>query len=143
VLLTVCTALAGCATAPARAPAVDRAQGRTAYRLSAEDDAFLEDLSRRSFLFFWEQADATTGIIRDRSGTDGAASANESAREIGSIASVGFGLTGMCIAAERGWLPRQQVIERTRRTLQFFVARIKHEHGWFYHFINLRSGARE
>ena len=29
-------------------------------------------------------------------------------REIGSIASVGFGLSGMCIAAERGWLPREQ-----------------------------------
>jgi hypothetical protein len=143
VLMTVCAALAACATAPARAPILDRARGPAAYRLSAEDDAFLEDLSRRSFLFFWEQADATTGIVRDRSGTDGGPSANESAREIGSIASVGFGLSGMCIAAERGWLPRRQVIERARHTLQFFAARIKHERGWFYHFINLRSGARE
>jgi hypothetical protein len=143
VLMTVCVALAGCTAAPPRGPAVDRAPGRAAYRLSAGDDAFLEDLSRRSFLFFWEQADATTGIIRDRAGTDGAPSANESAREIGSIASVGFGLTGMCIAAERGWVPYQQVVERTRRTLQFFASRMKDEHGWFYHFINPRSGARE
>ena len=142
VLMAACAAFAAC-IAPAHAPAVDRAQGRAAYHLSVEDDAFLEDLSRRSFLFFWEQADATTGIIRDRSATDGGPSANESAREIGSIASVGFGLTGMCIAAERGWLPRQQVIERTRRTLQFFAARMTHEHGWFYHFINVHSGARE
>jgi hypothetical protein len=142
-LITMCVALAACTIAPAHAPAVDRAHGRTVYRLSVEDDAFLEDLSRRSFLFFWEQADAATGIIRDRSGTDGGPSANESAREIGSIASVGFGLTGMCIAAERGWLPRPQVIERTRRTLQFFATRITHEHGWFYHFINLRTGTRE
>jgi hypothetical protein len=143
VLMTVCAALTACTIAPAHAPAVDWAQGRTAYRLSVEDDALLEDLSKRSFLFFWEQADATTGIVRDRSATDGGPSANESAREIGSIAAVGFGLTGMCIAAERGWLPREQVIERTRRTLQFFAARMTQEHGWFYHFINLRSGARE
>ena len=82
------------------------------------------------------------GIIRDRAGTDGSPSANESAREIGSIASIGFGLSGMCIAAERGWLPRPQVMERARRTLQFFAERQAHEHGWFYHFIDLHSGAR-
>jgi hypothetical protein len=111
-------------------------------RLSLEDEAFLEDLTKRAFMFFWEQADAGTGIIRDRAGTDGSPSANESAREIGSIASIGFGLSGMCIAAERSWLPRRQVIERTRRTLQFFAERQAHERGWFYHFIDLRSGAR-
>ena len=29
--------------------------------------------------------------------------------KVGSIASVGFGLTGMCIAAERGWQPREAI----------------------------------
>jgi hypothetical protein len=113
------------------------------YVLSKDDDAFLEDLSKRSFLFFWEQADPDTGIIRDRAGVDGSPSANASARDIGSIASVGFGLSGMCIAAARGWEPRPRVIERTRRTLRFFAERSAQEHGWFYHFINLRTGARE
>ena len=142
-VLAAWAALAACAATGGRAPAGDVARGRAVYPLSAEDDAFLEDLSRRAFLFFWEQADATTGIIRDRAGTDGAASANESAREIGSIAAIGFGLSGMCIAAERGWFPRQQVIARTVRTLRFFAERIEHQRGWFYHFIDLRSGARE
>jgi len=110
--------------------------------LARDDDAFLEDLSRRSFMFFWEQAEPHTGIVRDRSKTDGTP-ASERAREIGSIASVGFGLSGMCIAAERGWLPRADIVERTRTTLKFFAERMPHEHGWFYHFINLRTGARE
>ena len=38
-----------------------------ARRLSADDERFLEDLSRRTFAFFWEQADPKTGIVRDRS----------------------------------------------------------------------------
>ena len=138
----LCVVLAGCAAAPSRAPALD-AHTIGGYRLSADDDAFLEDLSKRSFMFFWEQADAGTGIIRDRSRTDGSPSANESARNVGSIAAIGFGLTGMCVAADRGWLPREQVIERTRRTLRFFAERIAHEHGWFYHFIDILTGARE
>ena len=56
------------------------------------------------FDFFWEQADPATGIVRDRARTDGS-TYPESHREIGSIASTGFGLTGLCIAAERGWKP--------------------------------------
>src|SRR4051812_16831780 len=91
--LVLSVAAAGCG------PATTRTAGNPVgapVRISPDDDAFLEDLSKRSFLFFWEQADAATGIIRDRSGTDGAPSANESAREVGSIASVGFGLSGLC-----------------------------------------------
>jgi len=93
-------------------------------------------------MFFWEQADPETGIIRDRSRTDGTLP-NEHARDIGSIASVGFGLTGLCIAASRGWLPRSQILYRTRATLRFFARRMEQEHGWFFHFVNLHSGARE
>lgn len=112
------------------------------HALSRADDAFLEDLSRRTFMFFWEQADAGTGIIRDRSRTDGQPS-RAAARDIGSIAAVGFGLSGMCIAAERGWVPRARVMDRTRATLRFFAERMLQEHGWYFHFINLSTGARE
>ena len=94
-------------------------------------------------MFFWEQADPGTGIIRDRSGRDGGPSANTASRDIGSIASVGFGLTGMCIAAERGWRPRDQIVQRVRATLEFFAKKSPHEHGWFYHFVDLHTGARE
>jgi hypothetical protein len=110
--------------------------------LSSDEDAFLEDLSRRTFMFFWEQADPQTGIVRDRAGRDGGPSSNPASREIGSIASVGFGLSGMCIAADRGWLPRQAVLERVRTTLRFFADKSPHQRGWFYHFVDLHTGAR-
>jgi hypothetical protein len=135
---TLCAAVLCLSASPAaRQPATTQARS-----LSTEDDAFLEDLSRRSFMFFWEQADPGTGIIRDRSGRDGGPSANTASRDIGSIASVGFGLTGMCIAAERGWRPREQIVQRVRATLEFFARKSPHEHGWFYHFVNLHTGAR-
>ena len=144
VLAALLAAVAGCAvTTASRSPAVQSARPGSAFHLSPGDEAFLEDLSKRSFLFFWEQTDTGTGIVRDRAGADGSPSANASAREIGSIASVGFGLSGMCIAAERGWVTRDQAIERTRVTLRFFASRIQHQQGWFYHFINLHTGGRE
>ena len=87
------------AAAPAPAAAPSPAP-RAAYTLTADDQALLEDLSRRSFRFFWEQADPSTGIVRDRARLDGSP-LPASHREIGSIASTGFGLTALCIAAER------------------------------------------
>jgi hypothetical protein len=122
---------------PARPSAVARAAP-----VPVAADEVLEDLSRRSFLFFWEQADPATGIVRDRTRTDGTPVPGE-ARDIGSIASVGFGLSGLCIAAERNWVPRASAIERARTTLRFFAERMPHQRGWFYHFVNIHTGARE
>ena len=69
VVLLRCALRAGGAPAQrAVAPAQRSAQRST---LTAADDALLEDLSKRSFMFFWEQADPATGIVRDRSRTDG------------------------------------------------------------------------
>ena len=137
-LLATCLAILTLALSAASA---QRAAPSRQAPLSRADDAFLEELSKRTFMFFWEQADPETGIVRDRARTDG--SPSESAREIGSIASVGFGLSGLCIAAERGWLPREQVFQRARTTLRFFAARMEQERGWFFHFVNLKTGARE
>src|SRR5688572_1113370 len=89
----------GCASRSAPQVGVDA--GRT--RLSAADEALLEDLSKRSFQFFWDHADPGTGIVRDRARIDGSP-VPTNARDVGSIASVGFGLSGLCIAAERGWV---------------------------------------
>ncbi len=46
-----------------------------------------------------------TGQVRDRARADGSRPRREY-RDVASIAATGFGLTGLCIAAERGWLPR-------------------------------------
>src|SRR5690606_4830562 len=39
--------------------------------VSKEDDAFLEDLQRKTFQFFWDHSDASTGLTLDRSRTEG------------------------------------------------------------------------
>jgi hypothetical protein len=52
-------------------------------------------------------------------------------------------LSGLCIAADRGWLPRADLVARARTTLQYFAVRMAHQRGWYFHFINLRTGARE
>ncbi|HXW08080.1 MAG TPA: glucoamylase family protein [Vicinamibacterales bacterium] len=141
--LVVCWLMPASGVVPAGLPAASNRGVHEAgqVEIGEDDDRFLEDLARRSFTYFWEQADPGTGLIRDRSKTDGTVS-SEGAAEIASIAAVGFGLTGLCIAAERGWVPSLAVRARARATLRFLLERMPHERGWFYHFVDRRSGAR-
>ena len=122
-------------------PETLRAQGALA-RISPDDDALLDDLAHRSFRYFWEQSDPHTGIVRGRAHNDGSEYAKER-RDVGTTGGTGFGLTALCIGAERKWVTRDEARERVRATLQAYVkGPVKHEHGWFYHWLNVKTGER-
>src|SRR6188508_3391489 len=89
---------------------------------SVAAQSFLDDLQQRSFRYFWEQADPQTGLVPDRVRMDGSA-LDENHQHVASIAATGFGLTSLCIAADRNWIDRAHVLERTRNTLRFFDTR--------------------
>ncbi|HYN84064.1 MAG TPA: glucoamylase family protein [Pyrinomonadaceae bacterium] len=119
------------------------AAAQTPYKLSPADEAFLEDLSRRSFQYFYDHADPETGLVLDRARTDGRAHGPEHpSHNITSSAATGFGLTALCVAAERGWIPKSEARERVRRTLDFFARRAPHANGWFLHWMDGRTGER-
>ena len=73
-------------------------------------EAFLDDLQQRSFRYFWEQADPETGLVPDRARVD-SSSLPPSHQNVASIAATGFGLTALCIAAERAWIEKSQARE--------------------------------
>jgi len=107
--------------------------------LQAADD-FLEELSHRSFRLLWEHSDSTTGLTVDRARTDG--TREPRAANIASIASTGFALSGLCIAAERKWITARQAADRVRVTLHAFDTRIENHRGWYFHFLDATSGER-
>jgi hypothetical protein len=109
--------------------------------LSSQDAAFIEDLSRRSFDYFWEQADPQTGLVPDRARMDGS-TLDENHLNVASIAATGFGLTALCIAAERRWIEKEQSKERVHNTLRFFATKAFHKNGWFYHWLDAKTGQR-
>jgi hypothetical protein len=102
------------------------------------DDQFLDQMEAAAFLFFWERASATTGQVLDRAYATGA----EDSRTISSIAATGFGLTALCIAAQRGYMPIAAIQERVRTTLNFIWNRLPHHEGFFYHFVDMETGER-
>ncbi len=112
-------------------------------KISAADDAFLEDMSKRSFLYFWEHTNPKNGLTLDRVGKDGTRKPEgHRAYHIASIAASGFALTSYCIAAERGWESKEAIKQRTRNALDFFANRAFNKNGWFYHWMDYETGER-
>ncbi|MGI8742508.1 MAG: glucoamylase family protein [Bryobacteraceae bacterium] len=110
-------------------------------KISREDNLFLDDLSRRSFQYFWEYTDPGTGMTRGRAKADGTPY-DPNRRDIGSIAVTGFGLAALCIGAERGWVRQDDARTRVRNALRFFAGDAPQEHGWFFHWMNVKTGRR-
>jgi hypothetical protein len=126
-------ALAACAMTPA-APSV------TAPTPTDSVEAFSEDLSQRTFRYFWETTDTERCLAPDRWPT----------RTVSSIASTGFALTAYGIGAERGYVSREEAARRTRDCLAFYWNApqgperegVTGHKGFFYHFLKYEDGTR-
>ena len=101
-------------------------------------DQLLTEVQKRAVRFFYEQADPKTGLVADRARNDGAAH-----NDIASIASTGYALAALPIAAQHNWIPRKEAEKRAKLTLTYLLAKFPHKNGWFYHFVNAKTGARE
>ena len=107
------------------------------YRFTDDEDAFLDEVQQRSFLYFWEQANPKTGQIEDRGSADGGPLRNAS-----SVAATGFGLTALCIGAHHGWEEDEAVRNRVKTTLRFALKSVQQQHGFLYHFVHAETGQR-
>ncbi len=64
-------------------------------------------------------------------------------RYVGSTGATGFALTALCVGAERGWVSRREARRRVEAALRSYAAGpVANEYGWFYHFLDIRTGAR-
>jgi hypothetical protein len=113
------------------------ASAPVAKAFSAADDAFLEELERTTFNYFWDCAHPETGMVLDRATTTAPNAASAS-----SIAATGFGLTALCIADQRGWLAAGAALQRALLTLRFIRDYLPHNNGFYHHFIDWRTGRR-
>jgi hypothetical protein len=117
----------------------DAPKERNDFPLSFEEDAFLADLERCACLFFYEQADPKSGQVLDRALNKNPNGALDP-RPITSIACTGFGLTALCIADKRGYLPFVDIRTRVFNTLDFHLNKMEHQHGFFSHYNDAKTG---
>ncbi len=101
------------------------------------DAQLLDEAQKRAWQFFDEKSDPTTGLAQDRASLDGSDDFN-----IASIASTGYALAALPVAAEHGWITKDAARDRALKTLKF-AETMPHQKGFFYHFVDKRTGARE
>ena len=105
--------------------------------LTPADEPFLNELEQANFLFFWEQANPQTGLVRDR--------ANVRAPDnntVASLAATGFGFTALCIGQQRGFVSLADATGRVLAGLRFLWKNVPVHRGFFYHWADLNTGGR-
>lgn len=101
------------------------------------DEKLLDEIQRTSFEFFWQEASAKTGQVKDRALANG-----NDTRMMSSIAATGFALTALCIGERRGFGKSAEIRARVRNTLRFLANDLPNVHGFYYHFIHMETGER-
>jgi hypothetical protein len=103
------------------------------------ESRMIDSIQRGAFGYFLHETNAANGLVLDKTSPDWPAS----------IAAVGLGLAAYPVGVERGFVTRTEAAERTLRTLRFFWRSRQgpepdatgHK-GFYYHFLDMRSGAR-
>jgi len=102
------------------------------------DDEFLDLVSRKAFYYFLDNQNEKSGLFEDTVNGDA------------SIAVTGFGLSALCIGAERGWAEKKDAGERALRCIRTLLnantgegaPAAEGKYGYFYHFLDIETGAR-
>lgn len=102
------------------------------------DKLLLKEL-KLSYYFFVKEVNLNLkskgyGLIRDK---------DLYADEIASIASVGYGLAALIIGVSRNWINYKEAYKRAGKTLDTFLNNVEGKNGFYYHFINMKTGKRE
>ena len=104
-----------------------------------EANEILDEMQRTAFKYFLDKANSQTGLVLDSTWKDSPSS----------IAAAGFGLAVLPVSTERGWISRDEAVERSIVTLRFFAN--SHQgpepdgtgyQGFYYHFLDPVSGQR-
>jgi hypothetical protein len=96
------------------------------------DEQLLDRIEYDSISYFIREMNPANGLIKDSSRPGSPCS----------TAAVGFGLTSICIGESRGWIERDDAYYLVLKILKTFRDAVPGEHGFFYHFLDMRTGAR-
>lgn len=99
----------------------------------------LEKELKKSYKFFINEVNTVKnsngyGLIRDKT---------IFAKDVASIASVGYGLAALIIGVEHKWINYKKAYDRANKTLDTFINNVEGKNGFFYHFVNMNTGKRE
>jgi hypothetical protein len=106
-------------------------------KFSAADEKIFTDVQRRTFQYFWDGAEPTSGLARERFHVDNVYPQND--KMVVTSGGGGFGVMAILVGIERGFITRQQGIERFEKILNFLETADRF-HGAWPHWWNGETG---
>lgn len=94
------------------------------------DDELLTIVQERTFRYFWDYAHPVSGLARERFGSGDVVTSGGS----------GFGVMAFPVAVERGFITRDEAVERILKIVNFLGCKAEKFHGAFPHWLNGTTG---
>ncbi|MCO6463964.1 MAG: Ig-like domain-containing protein [Saprospiraceae bacterium] len=95
------------------------------------DDQLMDTIQRQTFSYFWEFAHPVSGMIRERN-TSG---------DLVTTGGTGFGIMAIVAAVHRGFISREDGLNRIITIADFLEQKTTRYHGAFAHWIDGATGA--
>lgn len=97
------------------------------------DNELLDLVQQQTFNYFWEGAEPTSGLARERIHLDNIYPSHD--KDIITIGGSGFGLMAILVGVERGFITRKQALERFELSVAF-LEKADRFHGAWPHWLS-------
>jgi hypothetical protein len=101
------------------------------------DEQLLDTIQYRTFRYFWDGAEPNSGLARERYHVDGVYPQDD--KHIVTSGGGGFGLMALVVGMERGFITRDQGVERLERIVTFLEGADRF-HGAWPHWLDGETG---
>ena len=101
------------------------------------EDSLLNLIQYQTFQYFWEGAEPTSGLARERIHLDGEYPSND--RNVVTSGGSGFGIMAILVGIERGFITREQGLDRFETILDFLETADRF-HGAYPHWWHGETG---
>ena len=111
--------------------------GKDVVQLSSEDEKIFTDVQRTTFQYFWDGAEPNSGLARERFHVDNVYPQND--KNTVTSGGGGFGVMAILVGINRGFIAREQGVERMEKIVKFLETADRF-HGVWPHWWNGETG---
>ncbi len=105
--------------------------------LTSDEKALLDSVQHQTFQYFWEGAEPTSGMARERIHMDNIYPQND--KSVVTLGGSGFGVMAILVGIERGFITREQGLERFQKIVNY-LGNADRFHGAWPHWLDGPTG---
>ena len=110
---------------------------QNAFSLTEKDEKLLTHIQKQTFDYFWEGAEPHSGMARERIHMDG--DYPDEDQHVVATGGTGFGLMAILVGIERGFIAREEGVNRINQIVTF-LENVPRFHGVWSHWLNGETG---